>query len=399
MAPPPGNPRFALVDSLRALAVLGVLAFHVTSITGELNRPVVGDFFPVLSNQGLTLFFAISGFLLYRPYAAARHADRPAPRMGRYLRRRVLRIVPAYWVALTLLAIFPGIVGVFTSDWWRYYFFLQGYSSQTVGGGIPSAWSLSVEVSFYVALPLWAILVRRLGPALWPGRWMRSELIPLVALALLGVLIQVAASRLLISSLLVTTLLGASTWFALGMALAVASVALHDNPRPPWPARFAVEHPDWCWLGAVACLIGVVAVLHPGGLFNIILSLHTRQPIARTLGSIALTGACCALLAAPAIFGEDAGGTARRILAWRPLLALGLISYGVYLYHLTVAEVLGESSDPGHFSASGLGLVGRVHSLTTPVLLLATLAVSAIVAGASYRFVELPFLRRKEPRG
>jgi acetyltransferase len=80
----------------------------------------------------------------------------------RYLRRRVLRIVPAYWVAVAVLGISPGAVGVFDEDWWRYWFFLQLYSAETLGGGIPVAWSLCVEVSFYLLLPLWT-LAGRLG--------------------------------------------------------------------------------------------------------------------------------------------------------------------------------------------------------------------------------------------
>jgi peptidoglycan/LPS O-acetylase OafA/YrhL len=67
------------------------------------------------------VFFALSGFLLYRPYLAARLAGRPQPSTRSFLRRRWLRILPAYWVALTVLAIWPGLPGVFTGDWWRYY--------------------------------------------------------------------------------------------------------------------------------------------------------------------------------------------------------------------------------------------------------------------------------------
>ena len=96
------------------------------------------------------------------------------------------------------------------------------------------------------------------------------------------------------------------------------------------------------------------------------------------------------------LFGDHAGGLPRRILAWRPLAGLGLVSYGVYLYHLTFAELIGEKSDPGHFSASGLGLVTSEHTLTTLVLVVLTLAASALAASLSYRFIELPFLRRKE---
>jgi peptidoglycan/LPS O-acetylase OafA/YrhL len=400
VAPPPGNPRFALFDSLRGIAVMAILAYHVASITGQINSHVSGDFVAVLGNEALILFFVISGFLLYRPYAAAYASGRARPNAWRYARRRVLRIVPAYWVALTLLAIYPGITGVFSGDWWRYYFFLQAYSSRTLAHGILPAWSLSVEVSYYALLPVWAILVRALARRLGGGPRLAAELGPLALLAALGVGIQVAASRLAVTSLLATTLLGECVWLALGMSLAVASAWTDDRDRAdslPSAARLVREHPGLCWIGALACLIGATAVLHPGGLFNIILSLQQVQPLARTLGGIVLSGGLAVLLVLPAVWGEGRGGIPRRILAWRPLMGLGLVSYGVYLYHLTVSELLGDASDPQHFSASGLGLTTRITHLTTPVLYVLALAVTTTVAALSYRFVELPFLRRKEP--
>ena len=64
--------------------------------------------------DGVTLFFVISGFLLYRPFVAARAAARTGPAPGKYARRRVLRIVPGYWVALTVLALVFGLPHVFS---------------------------------------------------------------------------------------------------------------------------------------------------------------------------------------------------------------------------------------------------------------------------------------------
>ena len=99
VAPPPGNPRFALFDSLRAIAVLGVLTFHVFALSGALGRPVLGDAAAVLGSQGPILFFVISGFLLYRPYVAARAAGRPVP-AGRPLsapRARCASCPPTGW--------------------------------------------------------------------------------------------------------------------------------------------------------------------------------------------------------------------------------------------------------------------------------------------------------------
>ncbi|MGH2892061.1 MAG: acyltransferase family protein, partial [Solirubrobacteraceae bacterium] len=263
VAPPPGNPRFALFDSLRGIAVLCIIAFHVTSITGEINKPVIGDLFAVLGNQALIFFFVISGFLLYRPYAAAHGSGRGRPNTARYARRRALRILPAYWTALTVLAIFPGIVGAFSGDWWRYYFFLQAYSQRTLGGGIPPAWSLGVEVTFYLLLPLWAILIRRLRRPLSSASWLRSELVPLSLVMALGVLVQVAAARLIVSSLLATTLLGECTWLALGMTLAVASVAVDRSEQAPRLVRIVSARPGVCWIAAAACLAAATAVLRP----------------------------------------------------------------------------------------------------------------------------------------
>jgi peptidoglycan/LPS O-acetylase OafA/YrhL len=251
VAPPPGNPRFALFDSLRAIAVLGVLTFHAFALSGALDRPVLGDAAAVLGSQGPILFFVISGFLLYRPYVAARAAGKPVPRATRYLRRRALRILPAYWLALTALAIFPGIVGVFSGDWWRYYLFLQLYSSDTVAAGIPVAWTLCVEVSFYLALPLWALAVRRLPAGSLAGAWLRAEPGALAVAAAFGIAVQVAAARNVVSDLLATSILGQCTWLALGMALAVASVAAAARDEGARLVRIVVEHPGLCWLGAV----------------------------------------------------------------------------------------------------------------------------------------------------
>jgi peptidoglycan/LPS O-acetylase OafA/YrhL len=386
VAPPPGNPRFMLFDSLRAIAVLGVITFHVFSITGAIARPVVGDAAVLLGAEGPLLFFVISGFLLYRPYVAARAGGRPAPSITRYARRRALRILPAYWVALTVLAVFPGVVGVFTGDWWRYYLLTQLYSQDTLGGGIPVAWTLCVEASFYVLLPFWALAVRRAG----------VELGALALVAAGGIVVQVAAARNTVSDLVATTVLGQCTWLALGMALAVASVAVARREREPRAVRLVVEHPGLCWIGAAAAFAVLTALTRSDWLFGTAQSFTATQPIAKTLATIALGIAVHVLLVAPAIFGERAGGLPRRVLAAAPLAWLGLISYGLYLWHLTVAELLGLRSDPAHFSAQGLDLAGRIDDLATPILLVLTLAVATAVAAASYYLVELPFLRRKE---
>ena len=89
VAPPPGNPRFPLVDGVRAIAAVSVLVFHAT-VTSSLPRTYVYQF-----ASGVPIFFLLSGFLLYRPFVAARLGGRRKIRARDFARRRLLRIVPA----------------------------------------------------------------------------------------------------------------------------------------------------------------------------------------------------------------------------------------------------------------------------------------------------------------
>jgi peptidoglycan/LPS O-acetylase OafA/YrhL len=83
------------------------------------------------------------------------------------------------------------------------------------------------------------------------------------------------------------------------------------------------------------------------------------------------------------------------VLAWRPFVGLGVISYSFYLYHLPIVALLAIKHTTA-FSATGLNLMAHVHTARTAVLFALSLAITTVVATISYRLVELPFLRRKE---
>lgn len=90
---------------------------------------------------GVAVFFVLSGFLIYRPFALARQLRLPPPRLRLFWWRWLLRIVPAYWFALSFLWALGALdLG---ESWWRYFLLLQPYSSTTALGGLVQSWSLA----------------------------------------------------------------------------------------------------------------------------------------------------------------------------------------------------------------------------------------------------------------
>jgi len=373
VAPPPGNPRFPLLDSLRAFAALAVLFGHVAGAT---HVTVMYWWGPLAANgdQGVTVFFILSGFLLYRPLVSAQLGGAPRSPWRDYARRRLLRIVPAYWLALTVLAIYPGLPGVFTHNWWYYYFFLQVYNHDVSIGGIVVAWSLCVEVSFYLLLPFYSMLVGRLGGG---PRRVRVELGVLAGLGVASLVLRYSDSAFPI------TLPVYMQWFALGMGLALISASRPDRAerRPSRAVLVITERPWLCWGGAIALYVVLSFLLGkpPAAGYS-----NLKEVLVNRL----LGGLMALLLVLPAVFGDRAGGGPRRIMAWPGLAWLGLISYGIYLWHLNLLELLA-----GHLTVHGnSGTVAFV------VLLILTALAAVAIAGASYHFAERPLLRFKRRR-
>jgi peptidoglycan/LPS O-acetylase OafA/YrhL len=328
-------------------------------------------------NVGVAVFFVISGFLLYRPWLAARIGDGAPLRLRDYARRRVLRIVPAYWVALTVLALYPGLPGVFSGRWWAYYGFAQDYSAHTVVYGIGPAWSLGCEAVFYALLPFLSLGLERVGSLAGRRVWWPLELTVLGGLSATSFAWRayVHAHPGTPSSTFASTF----AWFAVGMLLAVASVCRRRGSRLETIARYS-----WTgWpLAAIAYLV-ICRGLGLGGGFV----LFEHQSTFQDLAVYALSGVVACGLVLPAAFERSPPGVTERLLGARAVAWLGLVSYGTFLYHYPVADALS-----GGVSSGG--------NATTRFLWLAP-ATAAIAIGAavlSYYLVERPALRFKERR-
>ena len=381
----PASRRFPALEGLRALSALAIVAFHAGALSGLTALPTSGRSTTVSGlgawiqhlDVGVSVFFVLSGFLLFRPFVVAHLAERRPPATGRYMLRRLVRIFPAYWVALTASVY---LLHLHLGDWWahvRIYGLLQIYSGDTIFGGLAQAWSLCTELSFYLFLPLWALGLSRVRGT--PAAKVRIHYLGCLALYLVGIgfRAQLRAGKHAIGY----AWLPANTdLFALGMALAVASAAAEVGRPFGAFLRTLGELPAAAWVAAACCYATLVALRYPAGFYPP----TVFQELARQI----LFGFIAVLVVAPGVVGPQDRGLARALLQWRPVAALGVVSYGVYLWHLTVMQRLlphlTPATRPGTSPARPEWLL----------LALASTVGAVAVATVSWFGLERPLLRK-----
>ncbi|MCU1455743.1 MAG: acyltransferase 3 [Acidimicrobiales bacterium] len=369
------SPRFPTFEGLRGLAATLIVVFHAATFAGTNTRPGWGSLVRRL-DVGVSIFFVLSAFLLYRPFVESRLLDEPAPLTRSFLWRRVLRIVPAYWLALTVAGHVLHVVAL--GGWWaqvRLYGFGQVYWGDTVFGGLTQAWSLCTEVTFYLFLPLWAVLLRRVRGS--TAARLRVEYLGCALLYVLGLAFrwQLRAGGHAIGYAWLPANLDL---FALGMVLAVAYTALRGRPDGPEAmlARTLGAAPALAWLAAGCCYVAVSQLYRPIGF-------ETPSP-ALEVGRQVLYGAVAFLLVAPGVFGPPRRGWIRRTLASPVVAWVGVVSYGLYLWHVTVLSKLDHwLRRPGGLASSWLTYCAG------------GLAVGVLVASISWFALERPILGLK----
>ena len=347
-----GESRSSRVESLRALAALGVVFGHVfaTSLgygpaTSDsfLNRAMLGGGF------GVFLFFALSGFLLYRPFARMAFGGGGAVNLRRYALNRALRILPLYYSVIVILLLLQYHGGT-PVQWFRYGLFLQAYYPDTVFTVDPPTWSLAVEVHFYILLPLFAALVAWLS-----GRRLAVATAILIVVGAASLALRFYFTYLPLNPLPAWRYATATNFifFIPGMLLAVLQVRWQDS-RPSWLAWPLSSSTAWLALGVLLWLVvtwrySLEAVLLLAAFFTV--------------------GACVLPLRQSRVV---------RALDWKPLAILGVASYSLYLWH-----------DPIVGWLPGLGLLppGLIP------LALVAFPLCCIVALISYQVLEAPWLR------
>jgi peptidoglycan/LPS O-acetylase OafA/YrhL len=375
--------RFIAGDALRGIACLAVVVFHAAiealiakglvdpvqiTATAERSTEPLRPLFGALTGEiGLTrasvyVFFVLSGYLLSRTFIAAYTMGTPLPSISRYFRNRALRILPAFWLVTTIFVLWTHTR--VTSGLLSVYAFAQNYHWTRAGDVIPQAWTLDVEVAFYILIPIAALAMviasRRL-------RTTAHQRLGIVLLALLLAYVFSLVLKHLAGNPLHATYNLANYFFAFIPGVALAAVEPFAAPR----LRGSRSGRLWAWV-ALALSVALLGAL---------VSLHSRDVGLRL---VLATLGCGALVAAPLILQWATGGS-WRVLDNRVVNWLGERSYGIYLIHLgLMPHVL------SHIGSHGL-------KATFLLLLIGALVPTLVVADLLWRIVERPAMQRRLP--
>lgn len=360
--------RYEELEAYRGVAAILIVVFHVYQYTREAPGVISYRFegtlwgTVLLSLQMLAaLFFTLSGFVVFLPFArAAISQSRRYPLRG-FMVRRLVRIVPAYY-AVVILVWTLRYAGMRENweDLLLHLSFTHVFSSQYIFWTVGPTWALAIEVLFYLFLLLFGPFIYWLGSQFAaPNQRALTIGLCVGGLGVLSLLYKYWAFYLAQIPQDVFAIyfgpLAKLDSFALGMLLAVVVASLGDKPL--------LSHSTALLLRLLG-LSGIVALALIGQAIG--LYFHT-------LFSAAFTLIVASTVLAPM------GSSFQRLMQAKPLLALGLISYSLYLWHEPILRELGArniliSQDPAAFFRN--------------VLILLPLALLA--ATASYWIIEYP---------
>ncbi|GAA1930639.1 acyltransferase family protein [Nocardioides hwasunensis] len=364
------SPQFPVLDTLRAIGALAVLTTHTSFQTGEYLGNGVGGTLLARLDVGVAIFFVLSGFLLSRAWLARQALGLPRPGLSTYYEKRALRILPVYLVVVVIAYLFVGgneDAGV--GNWLSSTVLIDSFVGKSLPYGLTHMWSLAVEATFYLVLPVLMVAVR-------PRRSGRS------LAGLLGAMLLLSVLWLALSPHLDTNVAGSPglwlpaylTWFAAGIGLAAVHVA-HQQGSTTWVVQQVValgRLPGVCWSLAIGLLLVAATPLAGPTLLE-------ASSVTESITKHLLYAGIGTLLVLSGVF--TAPGTYSRVMAWQALRHLGHISYSVFCVHLAVLA--------GAFHLTGVEVFTGHGLLIWTTTLVLSLAASEVL----YRVVEMPALR------
>jgi len=362
------NERFDALEAYRGVAALLIVVFHAYQ-QSRVSTTYVYEGTPLhvvlrSLDSSVAVFLTLSGFLIFLPFAQSFLGQHPSPSARGFLIRRAIRILPLYYVAILLVWTLRYTGGTEQRlDLLRHLTFTQIFDSQHIFWTIGPAWSLAVEVLFYLSVALTAPLLQRLLDRLQTQRQRVTLLVVLLA-GLMAASLAYKAWAFYVAQIpeenyaVYYGFLAKADLFALGMLLAVGVAAAKERLwMNQWQAAF--------WRLGALVLFGAAFILREQSAFTG-LFFHTLCGLAFTL-----------VLASTVL--EERGSGWERALSQPVFKFLGLISYSVYIWH---EPILIELSKPNRLAFDN----GAAFLVSTLILL-----VVVVLAGAiSYYVIEYP---------
>jgi peptidoglycan/LPS O-acetylase OafA/YrhL len=357
--------RVASLTGVRALAALLVVATHAAYTTGKYTHGYAGLVYSRME-IGVPIFFVLSGYLLFGPWVRAAAAGSPSPSVRRYAWHRVRRIMPAYVVTVLVAYVIYHFREAGPNPGHSWYGLLRNlsltqiytdaYMFSHLHQGLTQMWSLAVEVAFYVALPVLAfVLLVVLCRRRWQPRLLLAGLFALALISPAWMAFVHTAHGLPDGARL--WLPGYLAWFIGGMMLTVLAVM-----GVRCYGFIAVPLAVVCYFIAATPIAGEPTT-SPTGL---------AQAVTKTV----FFAVIAALVVAPLVCGDT--GWYSKVLASRPMVWLGEISYEIFLVHLILMEV-----------AMVEILHWRVYTGSMPALFAVTMALSVPAAWVLHRFTRV----------
>ena len=400
--------RYRELDGLRALSVAAVFVFHVVPATPslfgrgwnptwqvgglEIDPPLQVYEYVFHLNVGVQVFFVLSGFLITSMFVRPWLADGLTPELANYTLRRTARIFPAYWVVLFVGSVtwfglgeidFPQPFGAWKHATLTYYFFRERYSPDFGGidyGGLSVSWSLVAEITFYAFVPLWFAVVRRRGGD-DRARVATRAAAGCIPVGVVCVLVFAYRTPWQVRTIFggLVTVFGAGL-VSLGIGMVFAVLVADPNRRD---RLRSVGEPAARWWGAAGLTFVVLAWPE----FPYLQASSGQQVWQRLVQPV-----IAALLVAPMVFAPGAASRVHRTLRSRPLIWIGTISYGIYLWHTLIINRALE-----RWPMVTRGDDGAIVDVRGAASALAVVAVAAaatlIVAAASWYLIERPILQ------
>jgi peptidoglycan/LPS O-acetylase OafA/YrhL len=369
------------LDSLRGFSTILIVVFHTLAVSGFTVKQAdsIGAYTGRL-NIGVAIFFVLSGFLIFRPFAHSLIQHLPLPNVHTYYLKRAARILPGYWLALFVLAGLDALTIKNSSGFIRNVFMVHPFTEDNVFTGIAQAWTLSVELSFYLVVPLFAyVFVRQSRQQI--GLVSVATLLKALSVLFLGAY----AFRLSIHQTDFWFLKTAHIWLpshmdtlALGMGLAVLVEAPASTKPLSKLKHFLTNHTGLF----VLCSIFVWLISA-----NINMSIGLVVPDFKTdLLCHFLYGIASVLLVAP--FCVESQSRLVKFMSFRILTWLGTISFGIYLWHMAFLN--------GNFAIRYLPY--QENDGQNLVRFIVIFPASIGIASLSYYLLERPIMRAVSKR-